>query len=87
MRSRYSAYVRLRADYLRATWHPSTAPVELELAPGNWLGLELRAAQVDGDTGLVEFVPGGAKAVVRSACTSAAASCAKARAGTTSTVR
>lgn len=56
MRSRYSAYARLRADYLRATWHPSTAPAELELAPGNWFGLELRAAQVDGDTGLVEFV-------------------------------
>ena len=56
MRSRYSAYVRLRADYLRATWHPSTAPVELELAPGNWLGLELRGAHVDGDAGLVEFV-------------------------------
>ena len=28
----------------------------LELAPGNWLGLELRGAHVDGDAGLVEFV-------------------------------
>jgi SEC-C motif-containing protein len=44
MRSRYSAYVRGLADYLRQTWHPDTRPAELSLddAPGqrtHWLGL------------------------------------------------
>ncbi|MEP6191186.1 MAG: YchJ family metal-binding protein, partial [Marinobacter sp.] len=31
MRSRYSAFVVGQADYLLATWHPSTRPVELSL--------------------------------------------------------
>jgi SEC-C motif-containing protein len=29
MRSRYSAYVLKREDYLLATWHPSTRPASL----------------------------------------------------------
>lgn len=33
MRSRYSAYVLGLIDYLLATWHPATAPGELELSP------------------------------------------------------
>ena len=33
MRSRYSAYVLGLIDYLLATWHPATAPGELELPP------------------------------------------------------
>ena len=43
MRSRYSAYVRGLADYLRQSWHPDTRPAELSLddAPQrtHWLGL------------------------------------------------
>lgn len=56
MRSRYSAYVLGLIDYLLATWHPSTAPGELELSPLKWLGLEVRHAQAVGDAGVVEFV-------------------------------
>jgi SEC-C motif-containing protein len=56
MRSRYSAYVLGLLDYLLATWHPSTAPGDLELPPVKWLGLELRHAQATGDAGVVEFV-------------------------------
>ncbi len=56
MRSRYSAYVLGLIDYLVATWHPSTAPGDLELQPIKWLGLEVRHAQATGDAGVVEFV-------------------------------
>ena len=56
MRSRYSAFVLGLSDYLLATWHPSTAPPELLLQPVKWLGLEVRQAQAEGDTGRVEFV-------------------------------
>jgi SEC-C motif-containing protein len=56
MRSRYSAYALGLIDYLLATWHVSTAPGELELAPTKWLELEVRDAQMVGDAGLVEFV-------------------------------
>ena len=56
MRSRYSAYVLGLIDYLLATWHPSTAPGDLELQPVKWLGLEVRHAEMTGDAGVVEFV-------------------------------
>ena len=56
MRSRYSAYVLGLPNYLMATWHPSTAPGDLELSPVKWLGLEVRLARADGDVGVVEFV-------------------------------
>lgn len=56
MRSRYSAYVVGRIDYLLATWHPSTGPGELELSPVKWIGLEVRRAEEIGDAGVVEFV-------------------------------
>ena len=56
MRSRYSAYVLGLIDYLMATWHPSTAPGDLELQPVKWLGLEVRHAATTGDAGVVEFV-------------------------------
>jgi SEC-C motif-containing protein len=56
MRSRYSAYVLGLIDYLMATWHPSTAPGDLELQPVKWLGLEVRHAEMAGDAGVVEFV-------------------------------
>ncbi len=53
MRSRYSAYVRGLADYLRQTWHPDTRPAELSLdeAPGqrtHWLGLTVHEHTVTG---------------------------------------
>ncbi len=56
MRSRYSAYVLGLIDYLVATWHPSTAPGDLELQPIKWMGLEVRDADSTGDAGVVEFV-------------------------------
>lgn len=58
MRSRYSAFVLGRADYLLATWHPSRRPAELVLESGvKWLGLELRQHRViDASHAEVEFV-------------------------------
>ncbi|MES2948050.1 MAG: YchJ family protein [Pseudomonadota bacterium] len=56
MRSRYSAYVLGLIDYLMATWHPSTAPGDLELQPIKWLGLEVIHAESGADVGVVEFV-------------------------------
>ena len=56
MRSRYSAYVLGLLDYLLATWHPSTAPGDLELDSVKWLGLEVKISEEHGDAGVVEFV-------------------------------
>jgi SEC-C motif-containing protein len=59
MRSRYSAYVRGLADYLRATWHPDTCPATLHVdEPGlHWLGLTVRGSGLLGpDEAWVEFV-------------------------------
>ncbi len=61
MRSRYSAYVLRREDYLLATWHPDTRPPPLGLATQQpaptWLGLEVRRHEVDdADHARVEFV-------------------------------
>jgi Uncharacterized protein conserved in bacteria len=61
MRSRYSAYVLKREDYLLASWHASTRPVSLRLAAQQpaptWLGLEIRQhQQSDDDHAVVEFV-------------------------------
>ncbi|MDB5884475.1 MAG: hypothetical protein JWR74_646 [Polaromonas sp.] len=58
MRSRYTAFVVQRADYLLATWHASTRPAMLEFASGaKWLGLEVRSHKVlDADHAEVEFV-------------------------------
>lgn len=51
MRSRYSAYVLERGDYLLDTWHASTRPQEaLHFEPGlKWLGLELRRHTPQGE--------------------------------------
>ena len=59
MRSRYSAYVLDRLDYLLATWHESTRP--RELAPNEpglrWLGLEVRRhVSTDAHHATVDFV-------------------------------
>jgi SEC-C motif-containing protein len=58
MRSRYSAFVRGRRDYLLATWHASTRPPQLELdAAAKWLGLEVRSHRMlDAERAEVEFV-------------------------------
>ncbi|NMM86841.1 hypothetical protein B2J88_21125 [Rhodococcus sp. SRB_17] len=58
MRSRYSAFVLQRRDYLLATWHAGTRPATLEFEPGaRWLGLEVRRHRVQGaDHAEVEFV-------------------------------
>jgi SEC-C motif-containing protein len=59
MRSRYSAFVVGDADYLLATWHPSTRPASLELDPGQrWFRLDILGRSGGGmlDTdGTVEF--------------------------------
>ena len=58
MRSRYSAYTRNDEAYLRATWDERTCPSEriTHDDPTNWLGLEVRKHQQDGDQAIVEFV-------------------------------
>ena len=75
MRSRYSAYVLGREDYLLASWHQSTRPTSLNLnaeAQTTWLGLAVKRHDVDPaepanpDKAIVEFVArfktGGARA-------------------------
>ena len=62
MRSRYSAYVLKREDYLLASWHARRdPPASLRLAaqqpPPTWLGLEIRHHEaIDSDHARVEFV-------------------------------
>lgn len=61
MRSRYSAYVLKREEYLLATWHADTRPPALALLaqqpPPTWLGLEIRSEhQRDADHARVEFI-------------------------------
>lgn len=57
MRSRYTAYVRMNEPYLLATWHASTRPTHLDLAPTQWLGLTVKRHEVqDADHAIVEFV-------------------------------
>lgn len=47
MRSRYTAFVLGRVDYLLATWHVDYRPAELSLEPATkWLGLEVKAHRV-----------------------------------------
>lgn len=59
MRSRYSAFVLDRRDYLLATWHPNTRPASIEAPEAGlrWLGLQLRAHRSQDDRhATVEFV-------------------------------
>jgi SEC-C motif-containing protein len=60
MRSRYSAYCLGLADYLLATWQPSTRPAELDLATPpvpRWIGLKVLHHRTTGpENAEVEFV-------------------------------
>jgi len=60
MRSRYTAYVLGRADYLQATWHPTTRKSDLDLdSPVTWLGLKVVSTRDGNSTdkqGWVEFI-------------------------------
>ncbi|MDR7194514.1 YchJ family protein [Luteimonas terrae] len=59
MRSRYVAYVRRDADYLRASWHASTRPDDLGFDDPQpvWLGLDVKAHDViDAERAEVAFV-------------------------------
>ena len=62
MRSRYTAFVLERADYLLATWAAAKRPSQVRFDPGaKWLGLEVRAfkesdSDSDSDHATVEFV-------------------------------
>ncbi|WP_277212009.1 YchJ family protein [Isoptericola croceus] len=60
MRSRYAAFAVLDADYLSATWHPSTRPASLVLdTDQQWRRLDVLATHAGGpfdDDGEVEFV-------------------------------
>lgn len=61
MRSRYTANVYANTDYLTATWHLSTRPLELhpERAPVLWTGLKVVRSVAGGEEeieGMVEFV-------------------------------
>jgi SEC-C motif-containing protein len=56
MRSRYSAFVLDRCDYLLASWHPETRPADLESDPHTrWCRLLVLGSQHDGDCGRVHF--------------------------------
>ncbi|MFD4421482.1 YchJ family protein [Agromyces sp. NPDC058484] len=59
MRSRYSAFVVGDAEYLLATWHPSTRPHTLELDPAmRWYRLDIVRREGGGPLdrdGIVEF--------------------------------
>ncbi|MDQ1582986.1 MAG: motif domain protein [Microbacteriaceae bacterium] len=59
MRSRYSAFVVGDADYLLATWHPSTRPASIELDPEQrWFRLDILDRNGGGmldSEGTVEF--------------------------------
>jgi SEC-C motif domain protein len=69
MRSRYTAFVCERADYLLATWHVSRRPGRIEFEPAmKWLGLAVTShRQADAGHAEVEFIarqkPAAARAV------------------------
>jgi SEC-C motif-containing protein len=62
MRSRYSAYVLGKTEFLLSTWHISTRPERLDLKDSSaviWLGLEILKSQkgrIGDDSGMVEFI-------------------------------
>lgn len=62
MRSRYTAFVFHRRDYLLATWHPATRPAALEFdvkTPIKWVSLtvlRVEGGREQDAEGVVEFV-------------------------------
>ena len=58
MRSRYSAFVLGRDDYLIATWHRSSRPAALDHADRpTWLGLVVKKVHlIDATRAEVEFI-------------------------------
>ncbi|PIQ30220.1 MAG: preprotein translocase subunit SecA [Zetaproteobacteria bacterium CG_4_9_14_3_um_filter_49_83] len=59
MRSRYTAYVLNRHEYLLATWYPSTRPATLGGTSLHWIGLEIVHTEQGGEqdsNGIVEFI-------------------------------
>jgi SEC-C motif-containing protein len=58
MRSRYSAFVLQRSDYLLKTWDASHRPAELDFdANTKWLGLQVKMHHtIDSEHAEVEFV-------------------------------
>ncbi len=58
MRSRYTAFVHQREDYLLATWAAAKRPSQVTFDAGvKWLGLDVRSRSVlDADHAEVEFV-------------------------------
>ena len=60
MKSRYSAFVKKRADYLLSTWHETTRPKELTLDENiKWLGLEIVSFDDGEQEAFVEFIARG----------------------------
>lgn len=59
MRARYCAYVRHDAEFLLATWHPTTRPVSVDFSQNvEWHGLTVEATTAGGaldSSGTVEF--------------------------------
>jgi SEC-C motif-containing protein len=60
MRSRYSAYVFKKSDYLLATWHKTTRPKQLDFSTENisWQKLDILYTKKGGakdEKGRVEF--------------------------------
>lgn len=60
MRSRYTAFVLCKADYLRHSWHPRTRPETIDFDPQQrWLGLKIKtieAGEAEDFDGRVCFV-------------------------------
>lgn len=56
MRSRYVAYIELRMDYLRDSWHPDTRPAGLDPdRETQWRRLEIVSSNEEGNRGEVHF--------------------------------
>lgn len=56
MRSRYSAFVLELADYLLATWHPTTRPSSLDFAVSpDWTSLQVFSSGETSGRGAVHF--------------------------------
>ena len=56
MRSRYSAFVLNLTDYLKATWHTSTRPQDLDLTEApKWVSLQVLSSDEGEHEGTVHF--------------------------------